>query len=165
MITLVKFIPRDTSDPSRRNGDFQLATRTLGKIGLINIGWAPPEGTEPPKSEEFWFVRILRETHVGRNNGCFILKPLRRVMVDDIHRLLPGFYTQKQPNSGTLVVTPKQSPKAPWLLPLELKRELSAKLGLAAVVVNLGGEYWHYGQASVRKGGQNSPQKSTENPT
>ena len=62
-----------------RHGEHKkgILTRTMGKIGVLSKQWIfeNPKALKP-KHKEFWKVRILKETFVGQERGCFILEPL-----------------------------------------------------------------------------------------
>ena len=112
------------------------------KIGVVDDHWVPPEGFAIPEPEEWWLVHIVHETNPGVNRGCLIMRPVSKVEMGSMNRLIPGFFTTEQPNPGTLVITPKHDPHGHWYTPLKLKNELMAKMGLSLIVVNLGGAYW-----------------------
>lgn len=141
MKTVVKFIPRVVEGKNLKAGLYPLVTRTLGKIGLIEEGWKS-NGVQP-QQEEFWSVDVSRETKIGLNRGCFILRPLDKVAPEAIRKLIPGLYFETMPNQGTLIVTPKTALDEPWIMPLMLKHELMTKVGLYSIIVNLGGSLWY----------------------
>lgn len=125
-ITIVKFFYNDKRTKN------QILTRTLGKIGVID---STKIYVATPKSNEFWKVKIIKETRPGQNEGCFVLEPLEKVNIEDTAKLVPGMYdehlyTFNQPKidgrertTGLLIMKPK-NPGHHWVLPLKLKQSI-----------------------------------------
>lgn len=127
------------------------------KIGVIDDKWKPPKDFKLPQSGEWWLVFIVHETSLGSNRGCLIMRPISKIDINSANFLLPGFYDSWQPNPGTLIVTPKYNENGHWHLPLTLKNDLMNKLGLALIVVKLGGEYWKNDKSEKK---ENNPDQS-----
>jgi hypothetical protein len=122
-IVIVKFFINNNK--TSRN---EILTRTLGKIGVINSLY---QG-EAIQDKDVWRVRILRETHVGINKGCFVLEPMERLEAESITRLLPGLYVDNVVG-GILFIRPKR-PGYNWILPLSHKRSIR---DVYAIIVDL----------------------------
>lgn len=122
-IVIVKFFINNNK--TSRN---EILTRTLGKIGVVNSMY---QG-EPPQDKDVWKVRVLRETHVGTNKGCFVLEPLEKLDSESITRLLPGLYTDTVVG-GILYIKPKRAGYN-WILPLSHKRSIR---DVYAIIVDL----------------------------
>jgi hypothetical protein len=111
MITLVKFMPnpQDSESPSNK-----LITRTLGKIGVLHGPTLQQSGLQP-QSEEFWFVRVVKEKGAGTPQGLFLLEPLEKVKLSkkfigepDIIHIIPGTY-QEEWVGNVLLIHPNVS--------------------------------------------------------
>lgn len=99
--------------------DNKLMTRTLGKIALLDKDF---EGDKKPEKDEFWRCKIIRETNPGQNSGCFILEPLTCVPSEEVFKLVPGMYDEKE-ESGTLLILPHKN-GLNAILPLKVKKNL-----------------------------------------
>jgi hypothetical protein len=132
MLTLVKFI----SNEKQKRGN-PIITRSLGKIGVIDSSiW--DRMLNRPRSDEFWYVEILKEVGDGTRQGCFILKPIKKIgttktlgyLAPDIHRLIPGtFKTVKKANSLLIYPHKVNGIEGPnWILDSETKAFLRKKL-------------------------------------
>jgi hypothetical protein len=137
MITLVKFI----TNPKQKRGN-SIITRSLGKIGVIDSTvWE--NILNRPRDNEFWYVEILKEVGAGTRQGCFVLKPLKKIstttnlgyLSPDIHRLIPGtFEIVKRGNSLLIYPHRVNGIDGPnWILDSEtrafLKKKLQARTG------------------------------------
>lgn len=127
MLTVVKFI-ENTNEES----DNRVISRTLGKIGVVNLREVPSE--QLPEPGEFWRVEIAKEVinhrEDGSTGGCFVLKPLSKVgyrvniSVDDpdIDYLVPGGYRTTRYKTA-LVILPKTL-GFNWIIEKDLRHHL-----------------------------------------
>jgi len=96
------------------------------KVGFIDRAFIMPENRNAPRSGEFWKVRIVGEMNPGEGRGCFLLEPLKQVLITDICKLLQGMYTEEL-KDNILFIHPNDSGHN-FVLPLSHKRSISNTL-------------------------------------
>jgi len=126
LVAIVKFFYNDKQTKN------SIITKSFGKIGVVD---STKVYDPQPKSNEFWKVRIVRETKPGKNEGCFILEPLEKVAIEDLGKLLPGMYSEEVfkfdhrvddetiKTTGLLIMRP-HSIEHSWILPLKFKQSI-----------------------------------------
>jgi len=124
MYTVVKFFANYD-----RKSQNPLITHSLLKIGFIKKGI--PHTVE---HDEFWTVRILKETSPGRAQGCFLLEPIQKIEKSDILRLLPNTFSIRE-NNGILYISPMKRKDGYWIVPLIQRKMLAAEYKAYGLVV------------------------------
>lgn len=123
-----------------------MISRTAGKIAFIDHEY---RGVSP-ENGEFWYSSITKEFNAGKVKGCFLSEPFERVDYESILSLNRTNCTIHARNKGsTILIDPAKlwddgystHNPLPWMLPLELRKQLQAPK-VVAIVVCLGGEDW-----------------------
>lgn len=129
-ICIVKF--HENQDTRNRN---KIITRTLGKFGVVSTAWYKDKRPDQhPQAGEFWKVKIIKEVGVGTEQGCFVLIPLEKTDVQDLDKLLPGFYRESFYHN-VLIITPNKALNGSnWILPLAIRKNIQ---GVYSVIVDL----------------------------
>lgn len=117
--TIVKFYKNTKQDSPN-----EIITRTLGKFGVIDN---KQDTFENPKPEEFWVVEITKELQTGSIKGCFMLKPLEKVDIEQVEKILPDMCEVVE-HEATIIFKPKEKwANGHWILPLESKKGMKGK--------------------------------------
>lgn len=93
-----------------------IISKTMGRVAVISHSYEGPM----PQPGSFWLCAIEKEFGVGKENGCFIVKPLKPIPLDNIMKLVPGAY-ETEILGSTVVVRPRVD-NLFWLLPMSLKK-------------------------------------------
>jgi hypothetical protein len=119
MQAVVRFFRNPT--PDRRN---PAITRTLGKIGFVDSAVRDTASIDTADLiKGFWIVEVLRELSAGSPQGCFLLRPIRGLEVEEVCKVMPGLYKTDQIDPGTIVVYPFK-PDVPCVLPVAIKNKM-----------------------------------------
>lgn len=128
----------DSGSPNR------LLSRTLGKIAFVDNSFCGPM----PSEGSFWFSSITLEIKAGKVGGCFLAEPFEPIKREQLLPLQRSECTLSLiAKDSTIIVNPMQVTKEnsgktlPWILPLNLRRDLESPK-VIAIVVNLGGQDW-----------------------
>ena len=110
---------------------------TLNKVAVIDSNWLKAHKDKMPVEDmDWWRVKIENETSPGQPVGCFIVRPLWKVVRDDLAILAPSTWTQVQ--SGlTILLYPKIKPWMPWIIPKALRKLIMRKSGGSALLIPL----------------------------
>jgi hypothetical protein len=127
MLTLVKFI--DNYDAESRN---RIITRTMGKLGVIDSSALSQMPTKP-KSREFWYCNIVKETGAGTPTGVFTLAPVEKLpsLVQDgyesvnVVHLIPGMYDSMK--SGNVMLLHPKTKGPHWIVSNVLRQHLMGR--------------------------------------
>lgn len=108
----------NSKDP---NGNIRLVSRTLGKLSLVNNDFSGVVN-----DQEVWICQIEKEIHPNRNKGVFIVRPIKKVDVSKLKKLIPGFYRHVA-HDRTIFLYPKSLQNEPWLISIETRSAFSSK--------------------------------------
>ena len=103
------------------DGRMKCISRTLGKFAIIDRNF-PGEVND----QEIWVCRIVKEINPGKNQGTFILHPLEQVNIDNIKKIIPGFYDIRPLGKAVLIV-PNTDPSDFWMLSSATRKIFSKK--------------------------------------
>jgi len=109
------------------DGTMNCISRSLGKFSIIDRSF---EGKVA--CQDVWVCKIIRELKPGLNNGAFVLRPIERVEVDRIRKIIPGFY-EVQPVGKAVCIIPNTDPNDCWMLS-KATRQIFAKRHYAVIV-------------------------------
>jgi hypothetical protein len=110
---------------------------TLNKVAVIDNNWLKSHKDNMPIEDmDWWRVKVENETSPGQPVGCFIVRPLWKVLREDLAILAPSTWTQVQ--SGlTILLYPKIKPWMPWIIPKALRKLIMRKSGGSALLIPL----------------------------
>lgn len=120
-----------------------LITRSLGKIGVINSSY----NGDQPKAEDLWLAVIVKENNPGKNIGCFILDPIKKLHPENTDRLIPGMYSEELIDKVLFIRPTKTKDKDGdpiyWILSIKHRMGLEEYMKIKnteyyAVIVELG---------------------------
>jgi len=103
------------------DGRMKCISRTLGKFAIIDRNF--PGVVD---DQEIWVCRIVKEINPGRNQGTFILHPLEQVNIDNVKKIIPGFYDIRPLGKAVLIV-PNTEPGDFWMLSSATRKIFSKK--------------------------------------
>ncbi len=104
-------------------GNTKLISRTLGKLSLIEEKHA-----NMVQDQEIWICEIEKEIHPNRNQGVFLVRPIKKITEPEkIKKLIPGFYSQIT-HEKTVFLFPKNSPEEPWLISVNTRKAFNNKV-------------------------------------
>jgi len=92
------------------NGKMHCISRTLGKFSILDRNF---NGTV--NDQDIWVCRIVKEINPGRNQGTFILHPIEPVDIEDVKKIIPGFYDAR-PLGKAISIIPNTDPSDFWML-------------------------------------------------
>lgn len=101
---------------SPADGSYQLVSRTLGKLSLVD---KPYRGMV--QNKDIWVCEILEETRVGTCGGAFILKPVKKIDANHVRKIIPGFYDIKVVDRYAVLI-PDSEPQESWMLEATTRR-------------------------------------------
>lgn len=113
----------------------EVISRTLLKIAVVSHYYSQKHPEAMPKHGELWDCRIIKEKESGKNKGCFIVEPIKKVDDKTILHLIPGWYDEKLVNGRLLIIPRKRDTN--WILPLTHKRIMAEERGAYCVIVEL----------------------------
>lgn len=93
-----------------------IISQTMGRVAVISHAY---EG-EMPQPKSFWLCKIEAEHGSGKENGCFIVSPVRQVELKSLIKLVPGAYDTEI--VGTTVFCRPRVDNHLWIIPFSLKK-------------------------------------------
>ena len=132
MKTVVQFIKNRSPGSDGRN---QVFSRSLRKVAFIDSRF---DGPVDPRPGEHWFVEIIRENE-SKNGGCFVLKPIHRILKSELCPLVHGMYDMTN-DGDAIILKPKEEGKF-WVMS-PTSKQLIAWDGIRVVVIDHGGPMW-----------------------
>ena len=110
---------------------------TLNKVAVVDSAWLKSHRDAMPIEDmDWWRVKIENETSPGQPVGCFVVRPLWKVLREDLAILAPSTWTKVQ--SGlTVLLYPKIKPWMPWIIPKALRQLIMRKSGGSALLIPL----------------------------
>lgn len=108
---------------------------TLNKAAVIDKTWLNLY-KEKIQDMSWWRVKIERESSPGQPYGCFIVRPLWEVKIENLVILAPTTWSKVQ-QGLTVVLYPKIKPWMPWIIPKALRKMIMKKTNGAALVIPL----------------------------
>ncbi len=103
------------------NGNVKLISRTMGKLALIENQYQGQVN-----DDEFWLCEIEKEIGSNKNRGAFLVRPIDKIEVEKIKKLLPNFYSIIE-HGKTAFLYPKNQPKEPWILSANTRKIFNDK--------------------------------------
>lgn len=100
----------------RRGSINPIISKTMGKVAVISHAY---QGVMPQPGT-FWLCKIERELGEASSGGCFIVTPLRVVLLTNIVKLIPGTYATEF--HGKTVVCRPRVDNHNWIIPFSLKK-------------------------------------------
>lgn len=100
----------------RRGSVNPIISKTMGRVAVISHAY---EGAMPQPGT-FWLCKIEREFGLGQPNGCYVVRPVREVPLENIVKLIPGTYDTEIKGS-TVVCRPKVENHF-WIVPFSIKK-------------------------------------------
>lgn len=92
------------------NGRLNCISRTLGKFSILDRNFNGEVG-----DQDIWVCRIVREVNPGRSQGFFILFPLEKISIEQVKKIIPGFYDAR-PIGRAISIVPNTDPQDFWML-------------------------------------------------
>jgi hypothetical protein len=109
------------------NGKMHCISRTLGKFSILDRNF---NGTV--NDQDIWVCRIVKEINPGKNQGTFVLYPLELIDIDQVKKIIPGFYDAR-PIGRAISIIPNTDPQDFWMLS-SCTRKIFSKRYYAVVV-------------------------------
>lgn len=109
------------------DGSFNCISRSLGKFSIIDRAFA---GTV--NCQDVWLCKVMRELKPGQNNGAFVLRPIEKVPIDKVRKIIPGFYDVQTIGKAVCIV-PNTDPSDCWMLS-KATRQIFARRHYAVIV-------------------------------
>jgi hypothetical protein len=103
------------------SGDLKCISRTLGKFSILDRNFIGDV-----EDQDVWVCRIVREINVGRNQGTFILHPVEKVDMEQVRKIIPGFYDIR-PYEHAVSIVPNSDPQDFWMLSSATRKIFSKK--------------------------------------
>lgn len=92
------------------NGKVNCISRSLGKFSILDRNF-----NGEVSNQDIWVCRIVREINPGRSQGTFILFPLEHIHIDQVKKIIPGFYDAR-PIGRAISIVPNTDPGDFWML-------------------------------------------------
>jgi hypothetical protein len=142
MKTVVLFVETGRNGSPKNGWKNKIYTRDLRKIGFIDNRYMEDNPDKMPGGEEYWLVKILRENQSRYGKGCFILRPIKRIVEDDLLPLVHGMYDMRL-DEGSVVIEPHNKEQF-WIMSPAAKKAIQSAFGEGsdAVVIDHGGGMW-----------------------
>jgi len=103
------------------DGKMKCISRTLGKFAIIDRNFP---GTVV--DQEIWVCKIIKEINPSKNKGTFILHPIEQVNIDNVKKIIPGFYDIR-PLGRAVSIIPNTDPSDFWMLSSATRKIFSKK--------------------------------------
>lgn len=103
------------------DGKMNCISRSLGKFSIVDRDY---DGTI--NDQDIWVCKIVKEIQPRQNSGAFVLRPIERVDVDKVKKIIPGFY-DAQPMGRAISIIPNTDPHDYWMLSKSTRKIFSRK--------------------------------------
>ena len=109
------------------DGTFNCISRSLGKFSIIDRSFAGKVSCQ-----DVWICKIMREIKPGQNSGAFVLRPIEKIEIEKVRKIIPGFY-EIQVVGRAVCIIPNTDPADCWMLS-KATRQIFAKKHYAVIV-------------------------------
>jgi hypothetical protein len=92
------------------NGKMHCISRTLGKFSILDRNF---DGMV--QDQDIWVCKITKEINPGRNQGTFVLFPIELINIENVRKIIPGFYDAR-PIGRAISIIPNTDPNEFWML-------------------------------------------------
>ncbi len=92
------------------NGKMHCISRTLGKFSILDRNF---DGMV--QDQDIWVCKITKEINPGRNQGTFVLFPTELINIENVRKIIPGFYDAR-PIGRAISIIPNTDPNEFWML-------------------------------------------------
>lgn len=102
-------------------GKMHCISRTLGKFSILDRSF---EGEV--NDQDIWVCKIVKEINPGKNQGTFVLLPMELIHMDQVKKIIPGFYDAR-PLGRAISIVPNSDPHDYWMLSSGTRKIFSKK--------------------------------------
>jgi len=103
------------------NGKMHCISRTLGKFSILDRNFSGEVN-----DQDIWVCKIVKEISPGKNQGTFVLHPLELINMDQVKKIIPGFYDAR-PIGRAISIVPNSDPQDFWMLSSGTRKIFSNK--------------------------------------